>query len=174
MFDFTDWSPQSLLIMMLIFVFNEETGNLIRFWWVLTAVSLTPLSLYLPTAVLLSNVTPLMTRNWSFESEVDLWGGLRAITQQHQVRFEVLTAVTLKSIVICDVMPYLLVDMYQRFRRTFCLHLHSRRVSHHEEDGTKREDQYRGFLILEYGDGRFLRNVCNDQLVYKMSHPRAQ
>jgi hypothetical protein len=45
------------------------------------------------------------------------------------VKFNVFTAVTTK-IVFQDVMPYSLIDVYQHFEGTCCLHLQSRKGSH--------------------------------------------
>jgi hypothetical protein len=54
------------------------------------------------------------------------------------VKYAVLTAVIMKSIIVRDVTPCSLVDVYTRFRGTNYLHLHGQIVSQaiHKQEGS--------------------------------------
>jgi hypothetical protein len=68
------------------------------------------------------------------------------------VRFQVLTAASMKIIVFWDVAPCSLIEVYQRFRGTYCIH-------HHSPDD---------------GGSKHLRNVGKFLPDYTAQHPRRQ
>jgi hypothetical protein len=75
--------------------------------------------------------------------------------QFQKLRFQVLTAASMKMAVSWDVVPYSLVEVYRRFRGDCCLH----------HQGTHRPHK---------GDSKHLYNVCKLIPDYTAQHPRRQ
>jgi hypothetical protein len=73
----------------------------------------------------------LVTNPWSDGKFSKIYNNMRINLKVMflYVRFEAVTAVTMKSVIFWDVTPYSLVEAYRHFRGKYCIHIQDKRLS---------------------------------------------
>jgi hypothetical protein len=92
-------------------------------------------------------------------------GPKRTACCNKETRSELPSAVTMKNVIFCYMTQCILVDVYQRFEGTYCLHLQGRRTSRISKQSSSKQAccflSSMLFLLLHREDGgsTYLRNV---------------